>query len=422
MPGRDTRTSQQGIFARHQEGCGCEQLGRRPDPAEVSRACNCRPSYYGVVWDRERGRPRKTRRFRKMADARTARRDLERSLSEGTAPTATAALRLDEACERFVRAARDGVIVNKWGRRYRSRAVDDLASALAQIPEDMARRRLDDVRRGDVQRMIDDLAGARERLDKNGKPKPPLSGSRIRSIANALRSLYRWAQDRELASNDPAARIRLPAMDSKPRDRVADPVEFARLLDCLPLADALPYALAGYGTARHQEIRVLDWSHVSFDANAVELAGDEAGRKGGSASGSWRVVPLVKPLRIMLRNEWIAQGRPKAGKVCPPRKTNSSGLLSLQHVQNRVRGVWADRGLEPIGLHESRHTAATWLDHAGVSPKVASQLMGHRTPDYQPGAAPITLRRYTHTLPGELERARDQLDAFLAERTKEATG
>jgi hypothetical protein len=37
--------------------------------------------------------------------------------------------------------------------------------------------------------------------------------------------------------------------------------------------------------------------------------------------------------------------------------------------------------------------------------------MGHKTPEYQPGAAAITLRRYTHTLPGELERARDLLDA-----------
>ena len=44
-------------------------------------------------------------------------------------------------------------------------------------------------------------------------------------------------------------------------------------------------------------------------------------------------------------------------------------------------------------------------------------LMGHKTPEYQPGAAAITLQRYTHTLPGELERARDLLDAFLIERT-----
>jgi hypothetical protein len=45
--------------------------------------------------------------------------------------------------------------------------------------------------------------------------------------------------------------------------------------------------------------------------------------------------------------------------------------------------------------------------------------MGHKTPEYQPGAASITLRRYTHTLPGELERARDLLDQFLASRSSE---
>ena len=98
-------------------------------------------------------------------------------------------------------------------------------------------------------------------------------------------------------------------------------------------------------------------------------------------------------------------------------------MLDLGYIQERVHREWRQQGLVPIGLHESRHTAATWLDHAGVSPKVASTLMGHKTPEYQPGAASITLRRYTHTLPGELERARDLLDAFLAERTTaEATG
>jgi len=104
--------------------------------------------------------------------------------------------------------------------------------------------------------------------------------------------------------------------------------------------------------------------------------------------------------------------------VCPPKRPRKSGLLDVSNVQKRVHERWVELGLEPIALHEARHTAATWLDHAGVSPKVASMLMGHKAPEYQPGAAAITLRRYTHTLPGELERARDLLDAFLAERTK----
>ena len=101
----------------------------------------------------------------------------------------------------------------------------------------------------------------------------------------------------------------------------------------------------------------------------------------------------------------------------PAEAASKSGLLDVSYVQKRVHERWVELGLEPIGLHEARHTAATWLDHAGVSPKVASMLMGHKTPEYQPGAAAITLRRYTHTLPGELERARDLLDAFLVERT-----
>jgi integrase len=197
----------------------------------------------------------------------------------------------------------------------------------------------------------------------------------------------------------------------------ASPAEFAQLLAALKPEDALPWALAGYATARKQEIRVLDWRHVDVKLGAVELAADEEGRKPG---GSWRVVPLVKPLAKMLREAWIAHGRPTEGKVCPPRHHSPSGMLQLGGIQRRVRREWGELGLEAIALHESRHTAATWLDHAGVSPRVASTLMGHKTPEYQPGAASITLRRYTHTLPGELERAGDLLDKFLVARTRPA--
>ena len=381
------------MFARHQEACRVTAGGAR-------RTCNCTPSYYGVVWDRVAAKPRKTRRFKRVTEARNARNDLAEALRQGALPEA-AGPKLADARTRFVAAAREGVALNKWGRRYRRRAVQDLESALRQVPDRLARRRLGDVRRGDLQQLVDELT------------RKGMSGSRVRSVVNALRSLYRWAQDRELVGHNPVELVRLPAMDATPRDRVATPGEFAALLAPLPVEDALPYALAAYGTARHQEIRTLDWSHVDLKLGAIELAADEEGRKPG---GSWRVVPLVRPLSAMLRRAWIAQGRPTTGKVCPPRRESGSGLLEVSHLQKRVRKTWTDLALEPIGLHESRHTAATWLDHAGVSPKVASTLMGHKTPEYQPGAATITLRRYTHTLPGELERARDLLDAFLVER------
>jgi integrase len=408
---RDTSTRFPGVYARHRRSC----------PGGSS--CQCSPSYYGLVWDPATGTRRRTRRFPTATEARNARSDLIEGVRRGVNPPGAAGgPRLREARERFVEAARDGIALNKWGRHYRPKAVTDLQSSLNRLPEEFVRRRMSDIRRGDVQRLIDELVGE------------GLSGSRIRSIVNALRSLYHWAEDRELSDHDPAARVRLPAMNAKPRERVATPAEFAELLDVLSrpmpkekrnrvsrtaedgLPDALPWALAGYATARLQEVRTLDWRDVDLKLGAIELAADEEGRKPG---GSWRVVPMVKPLRALLRRAWIAQGRPRSGKVCPPRRASASGLLSLDQLQKNVVTRWEALGLEPIRLHEARHTTATWLDHAGVSPKVASQLMGHKTPEHQPGAAPITLERYTHTLPGELERARDQLDSFLAERLRE---
>ena len=41
---------------------------------------------------------------------------------------------LGEAYDKFVQAARDGVALNKWRRRYRPRAVEDLASARPTSP------------------------------------------------------------------------------------------------------------------------------------------------------------------------------------------------------------------------------------------------------------------------------------------------
>ncbi len=304
---------------------------------------------------------------------------LESAVSDGDAReiVASKGITLEEVRDRFIRGAREGVVLNKWRRPYRPRAVEDLES-LGQLPAEMLRCRADRVTRGEVQELVDELC------------RRNLSASRISSVVNALRSLYRFAQERELATRDPARQVRLPLANPTVRDRVVTPVEFDCLFKALwertpeeieegegrdsrdATKDALPYALAAYGTARAQEIEVLDWRHVDLALGGGELAGDEAGRKPG---GSWRVVPYAKPLRSLLREEWLAQGKPGRGKVCSPERIRKSGRKSMRSLQRRVRQRWQAQGLNPIGLQEARHTAATWLDHAGVSPKVASQIM-----------------------------------------------
>jgi len=231
MPGRDTRTRWQGIFARHQFGCAVAKLPPKPPLAEIASLCNCKPGYYAKVYHRSEQRYLATRRKSTITAARTARRSLLEEL-ETVEVSDAHAQRLSDARTAFIDAAREGRALNKHGRPYKRSAWEDIDECLGNhvVPK-LGARRLTDIRRADIQYLVDDLA-------------PKLSGSRVRSVVNAIRSLYRWAQDRELAAHDPAALLRLPAMNATVRDRIATPVEFAALLSALDLRDALPYALA----------------------------------------------------------------------------------------------------------------------------------------------------------------------------------
>ncbi len=394
MAGRDTKTRYQGVFARHQKYCAIT----------AGRPCNCKPSYYGITWDRTRQRPIKTKHLQTADAARNARFDLIKQLKQGEAPISES-VRLREARERFVRAARDGKALNKRGQRYKRSAIDNIEECLrVHVEPTLGAKRLADIRRGQVQAIVDELA-------------PRMSGSRVRAIVNSLRSLYRWAQERDLVAHDPAALVRLPAMNATPVERVASPAEFAQLLAALPLDLALPYALAGYGMGRRAQIVRLRWADVDLDVGAIEWGVEWEARK---YDASRRVVATVPPLLALLKRRYMEQGRPTTeGLVCPPHASwASTGLLNTGWLAKRARKIWKEAGLEPITLQEARHTAATWLDAAGVPPKIASVLMGHATPERQPGAAQITLARYTHALPEDIEQARERLGNYLAERQR----
>lgn len=396
MAGKDTRSRYQGVFVRHQKYCAVVR----------SKPCNCEPSYYGVAWDRAAARHIKTKRMKTLDAARSARTDLIKQLERGAIP-ARESIQLREARERFVRAARDGKALNKRGQRYKPTAIANIDECLrVHVEPTLGARRIADIRRGQVQELVDELT-------------PTLSGSRVRAIVNALRSLYRWAQDRDVVSHDPAALVRLPAMNATPIDRVASPTEFADLLAALPLDLAVPYALAGYAMGRRAQIVRLTWPEVDLELGAIEWGVAWEARK---YEASHRVVPLVAPLWAMLKRRYLEQGRPQDGLLCPPHAgRGSTDRLNTGWLATRARRVWEEARLEPITLQEARHTAATWLDAAGVTPKVASVLMGHATPAHQPGAAPITLARYTHALPEDIEGARQQLDAYLAKGLRRET-
>jgi integrase len=95
-------------------------------------------------------------------------------------------------------------------------------------------------------------------------------------------------------------------------------------------------------------------------------------------------------------------------------------------LDRRARRMWAAAALgallsrsplpveiEPIGLHEARHTYASLMIAAGVNVKALSVYMGH-------SSITITLDRYGHLLPGAEGEAAELLDAYLGRTDVEA--
>ncbi len=76
-------------------------------------------------------------------------------------------------------------------------------------------------------------------------------------------------------------------------------------------------------------------------------------------------------------------------------------------VRSRALKAWEKAKLQPIGLHEARHTCASILIAAGVNAKALSVIMGHAT-------ISMTFDVYGHMMPGGLEAAAATANAYLA--------
>jgi integrase len=80
--------------------------------------------------------------------------------------------------------------------------------------------------------------------------------------------------------------------------------------------------------------------------------------------------------------------------------------FSNQSLSQRAARTWRAAGLEPIGLHECRHTFASLMIAAGVNAKALSTFLGH-------ASVTITLDRYGHLFPGSEKEAAGLLDSYL---------
>ena len=82
---------------------------------------------------------------------------------------------------------------------------------------------------------------------------------------------------------------------------------------------------------------------------------------------------------------------------------------------HRSEKAWTAAKLTPIGLHELRHSCASFFIAAGVNAKALSTFLGH-------SSISITLDRYGHLMPGSEDEAAALVDTYLERATGAVTG
>ena len=155
---------------------------------------------------------------------------------------------------------------------------------------------------------------------------------------------------------------------------------------------------------RRGELWALRWEDIDLDAGVIQVRRAWDDREGEQKSGAGtRRVPIAAVLRRILIEHKLRQGGEDPIRIV----IDSDGKVKHSTtLTERAHNIWKAAGLEPIGLHECRHTFASLMIAAGVNAKALSTYIGH-------ASISITMDRYGHLMPGSEAEAAGCLDAYL---------
>ena len=309
-------------------------------------------------------------------------------------------LTLAEAAEEWLAAARAGVVRTRSGERYKPSALRSYERSLGQLVPLLGHHRLSAITRTHLQDYVESRIAA-------GK-----APSTVRNAILPLRAIYRRAHHRDEVTTNPTVGLQLPANRSQ-RDRVARPDEAAALIAAVPIGDRVLWATAFYAGLRRGELLALQWDDVDLDQRLIHVTRSwdpvEGFIQPKSKAGTRRL-PLISSLRNSLIEHRLRQDHAGQGFVfgTPTQPFNPSA------VSWRATQAWKKAGLEPITLHQCRHTYASFMIAAGVNTKALSTYMGHTS-------ITTTIDRYGHLLPGNETQAAALLGSWLEAASPQPT-
>jgi integrase len=362
-----------GISERHSRSC-------------AGSPCTCTPTFKATVWDARAGK-RIIRSFSTITAARQWRQDAYAALRAGTL-SADRGPTVEEAAEAWLEAARAGIVRNRSGEPYKPATIRSYEQNLRlRILPALGRERLGELSLPRLQRYVDRLAAG------------GLSAQTIGLSVAPLRAIYARANRLGEVNVHPTRGLALPAPRT-PRRRVAAPAEVERVIEAIDAGDRALWATAIYTGLRRGELYALRWDDVDLAAGVIHVRRGwdvvEGEIEPKSRHGRRRV-PIPAVLRDHLLERKLASDGPLVfGGANRARKMAERGTAAMRAA-----------GIEPLAIHDARHTYASLMIAAGVNAKALSEFMGHAT-------IAITYDLYGHLMPGSHDEAAGLLDAFLA--------
>jgi integrase len=389
-----------GIVARHSRACLTRNGG-------TCRLAECKPTFRAWVYD-ARSHQKIAKAFPTLAAAKRWRTDALSDVQRGKlAPPSKRTLR--DAWESWYSGATSSppTVRSRSGTPYKPSVLRGYAADMRiYVLGDLGALRLSEVRRRDLQGVIDRLLGK------------GLSPSKIRNVVMPLRALYRHALQRDEVDVNPTANLHLPS-GLGVRDRVASVDEAEALFVALPESDRALWATAFYAGLRLGELQALRHEDVDLDQSVIHVRHGWDAKEGEiepKSRKSKRDVPIMGALDGYLRAHQDGTGRGGHDLFFG---ATASRAFTPSHMRNRALGSWAATAvgsfltgrpvpfyLAPIGFHELRHSCVTFMHEAGLSLEDIGDLVGH--------SSTYMSDRYRHLRDDRRDHHSAKLEAYRA--------
>jgi len=296
-------------------------------------------------------------RVPKVDEARTLARTSMSKAATGTNPVAekraahtvaSAVTRfLDEHCDRNLRASTakewrrilEHDVVGRWGER-----------------------RLTELAKGDVLRLVNDKATTRQRKRRGEEGGAGVQANRLLA---RLRTFCRWAAANDLIATDPTAGVRMPTKET-PRDRVLSDAELKAFWtgsERLGAPFTPLFKLMLLTAQREGEVAGMRWVEIDLAGCTWTIPASRA------KNGKQHVVHL-SALAISVLEQLPRRGdrlfSGPNGSSAPDFGRPKAKLAALMGVTDWV-------------LHDLRRTATTGMARLGIAPHVVDRILNHQT-------------------------------------------